>query len=100
MSGEAEAFRKKAVNAKTENDRRYFEQKAADIEDRSAATSDAVRVERVLEETEAIFDELEQQLQRMKPSNVFNNTLVYVLRFHVADAFVLNKLAVETVLQF
>ena len=100
MSGEAVAFRKKAVNAKTEEDRRYFEQKAADIEDRSAATSDAARVERVLEETEAIFDELEQQLQRMKQSKVFDNTAVHVLRFHVADTFVLNKLAIETVLQF
>ena len=85
MNDDASEFRKKAVNAKTEEDRRYFEQKAADYEDRNAETSDAARVERVLKETEAIFDELEQQLQRMKQSKVFNKIAVHVSRFDVAD---------------
>ena len=70
MSSDAIEFRKKAENAKTVEDRQYFEQKATAIEARAAATSDAARVEQVLKETETIFDELEEQLQRMKQSKV------------------------------
>ena len=70
MSNDAIEFRKKAKNAKTDEDRQYFEQKATAIEDRAAATSDVAAMERVLKETETIFDELEEQLQRMKQSKV------------------------------
>ena len=68
MRDDAAALQRKVDNAKTEEDRKYFEQKVTDMERRSDVTSDADRVAQVLDETEAIFDELEQELQRMKQS--------------------------------
>ena len=70
MSDEAAEYRKKADNAKTAEDRHYFDQLATSTENRAAAISDAAALERVLKETDVIFDELEEQLQRMKQSKV------------------------------
>ena len=68
MRDDAAALQRKVDNAKTEEDRKYFEQKVTDMERRSDVSSDADRVAQILDETEAIFDELEQELQRMKQS--------------------------------
>lgn len=57
MKDKISSLQKKMENAKTEEERSYFEKKMRETERRNAVTSDVSQVAQVLDDTETIFDE-------------------------------------------